>query len=112
MVCFLLNNLLFTYSQEENTPPAAETITACESKDKCCNNEPETKNCCEKESCCANVPASSYHLSFSAIIGIEKKNEAIVPLPLPNHLNKMYFRTASELSEGHTASLIKPPSIS
>lgn len=109
LVCFLLNNLLFTYSSEQVAVKKTEETATCQSDDDCCGSDSTEDTCCEKENCCANVPATSSHISFSAIVGIDKKNEAIVPNPTSNSINRSDLRSASELSDGHSSSLIKPP---
>lgn len=109
LVCFLLNNLLFTYASEEVAVKKTEETTTCQSDNDCCGNNATEDTCCEKDNCCANVPATSNHISFSAIMGIDKKNEANVPLPATNSINRSDLRSASDLSEGHSSSLIKPP---
>lgn len=105
LICFLLNNLLFTYSSEKEEK--AEVVCSAEDQD-CCANDEAGDMCCEKESCCANVPVAS-HLNFSVIIGIDKKNEATVTAPSINTFDLYQINAAAKLADGYLSSLIKPP---
>ncbi|MBP9068057.1 MAG: hypothetical protein KBG47_01025 [Bacteroidia bacterium] len=108
LVCFVLNNLLFTYStiKEEKV----EVVCMAED-DGCCSEETNEEMCCNKENCCANIPVQSAHLNFSVIIGADEKNDAIVSSGSFNTFQLNNLRSAAELCEGHLHSLIKPPSI-
>jgi hypothetical protein len=105
LVCFLLNNLLFTYDAHSQTNEPTEV--KCLSDDNCCSEEQEA--CCEKKDCCANVPVSTSHLHFSLIAGIDKKAESQLSTISLNtfYLNKI--KVADNLSDGYLTSLIKPP---
>lgn len=105
LVCFLLNNLLFTY--DAHSVKEDPTETKCLSEDNCCSEEEQT--CCGKEDCCTNVPISNSHLHFSLIAGIDKKSESQLSATSLNtfYLNKI--KSADNLSDGYLTSLIKPP---
>lgn len=105
LVCFLLNNLLFTYSSEKEE----KAKIVCTSEDQGCCSENEVGNvCCESNDCCANVPVST-HLNFSVIIGVDKKSEAALTAPSINTFHLKQINAAGELADGHLNSLIKPP---
>lgn len=108
LACFVLNNLLFTYSTEKKET----VIIVCESEDGSCCMETETiQFCCEKESCCAQVPVQSAHVNVSVIIGIDKKHDTQITAPELTNFYLAHLKSNSELSEGHLNSLIKPPSL-
>lgn len=109
LVCFLLNNLLFTYYTEEIA--VKKEVKACVLKEECCEEESPKEMCCEKDKCCANIPSANTHLNFSVIIGIDKKNEALVFASSINTFDLSKLKSASELSEGFLNSLIRPPAI-
>lgn len=106
LVCFLLNNLLFTYS----TVKEEKVDVVCMAEDEgCCSEDSNEEMCCSKENCCANVPVQSTHLNFSVIMGAEEKNDAFVSSASFNTFQLHNLRSAAELSEGYLNSLIKPP---
>ena len=106
LVCFVLNNLLFTYSTEKKE----RVVILCDSEGNSCCMETETiEFCCEEGSCCAQVPVQSAHINVSVIIGVDKKSDTrIAALELANFYLS-HLKLTAELSEGHLNSLIKPP---
>lgn len=113
LVCFVLNNLLFTYGTEKQERTVLVCITNEEMEDGCCAEEEDMEIlCCSEDGCCARIPVQSSHLNFSVIIGADEKNEAMVPADHFNTFQLSHLRTATELSEGHLSSLIKPPAVS
>ncbi len=108
-MCFVLNNLLFTYSTEKKE----RVVIVCESEDGSCCMETETIDfCCQKESCCAQVPLQSAHINVSVIIGVDKKIETQITTPELTNFYLSHLKLTAELSEGHLNSLIKPPAVS
>ena len=108
LVCFVLNNLLFTYS----TVKEEKVEVVCMTNDEgCCTEDEAGDVCCNKESCCANVPVQSAHLNFSVIMGADEKNDALVSAGSFNTFQLHNLRSAAELSEGFLNSLIKPPAV-
>ncbi len=114
LVCFLLNNLLFTYSTEQvSVKQSANLSTACASEGDCCSAGTEGDDaCCQKENCCANIPSNSSHINFSVIIGIDKSNDATLYAASLTTFSLSNLKTASELSDGYLNSLIRPPAFS
>jgi len=98
---------MFTYSTEKEEK--LEVVCTSEYEG-CCAEDEAGELCCEKESCCANVPVSS-HLNFSVIIGIDKKNEAVLSTTSLTTFDLTQLNAASELADGFLNSLIKPPAI-
>jgi len=108
LVCFVLNNLLFTYSTQKEE----KVEVVCTAEDEgCCSEDANEDMCCSKDNCCANVPVQSSHLNFSVIMGADEKNDAIVSSGSFNTFQLHNLRSAAELSDGYLNSLIKPPSI-
>ena len=98
---------MFTYSTQKEE----KEIVVCASENEgCCSEDEAGDLCCEKESCCANVPVSS-HLNFSVIIGIDKKNEAVLSTTSLTTFDLTQLNSASELADGFLNSLIKPPAV-
>lgn len=108
LVCFVLNNLLFTYSTQKEEKVEVVCMAVDEG---CCSEDTNEDMCCNKENCCANVPVQTAHLNFSVIMGAEEKNEALVSAGSINTFQLHNLRSAAELSEGYLNSLIKPPAI-
>ncbi len=107
-VCFLLNNLLFTYSTKQiSLKKSEDTNITCQSEDDCCLNPNKENSCCEEGNCCANLPSN--HLNFSVIIGVDKKNEMLVSIASMNTFNLSELNSDAQLSDGYLSSLIKPP---
>jgi hypothetical protein len=79
----------------------------CQSENDCCLNPDKENSCCEEGNCCANLPST--HLNFSVIIGLSKKNEALVSVASMNTFRFSKLNSEAQLSDGYLSSLIKPP---
>lgn len=109
MVCFVLNNLLFTYASEKQD----RIVLVCESEKGECMLPQDLKDlCCQMEDCCARGPVQSAHVNFSVIIGVDKDHDPSVQTPELSNFNLSQIEQAAELCEGHSSSLIKPPAVS
>jgi hypothetical protein len=107
LLCFVLNNLLFTYATEKHS----KIVVVCESEDgTCCMQmDEDVEMCCHMEDCAARVPIQSAHANFSVIIGLDKDQNQTIQTPELSNFNLAQIHKAAELSEGHLNALIKPP---